>query len=122
MATAQKNQNNKINAEKAKGMLAMAKDVIKGSLEIAKLFKKWFTGEASFKHKEWHRKFSDGRMTEEGGSCTEGDIKVGPGEGNRESVCAEVHGATELVKKPNGTIENQLKLQYVFKPACYFRV
>ena len=121
ITTQEKTKQNNDNKSKAKAVLDSVQATIKSAGELLNKFKKWFSGEAGFTHRDWYRKYyENGKVSEEGGSCTEGDLKVGPGE-PRPNPCIEVQGGTEVVKKPNGVYENQLRLQYTIKQECYFQ-
>ncbi len=121
MTTAEKNDENKSNMDKAKSILSRVAGIIKGAAGIGKFLKGLLSGEASYHHDDVKIIINKDGSKEISGPCTDSSISIGATSGDPQNpTCAQIKGGNQLIRKNDGTYENQIRLDYEIYRECYY--
>jgi hypothetical protein len=114
----QKDQQNKKAKDEAKKELETIADSIKDK-DVNEKSKWWMVGlNFQINGFAWHRMRTKDGVVTEGGTCV--NIKVSLTNGFESVPCTDTHVDVQEVRKANGTVENQLLMQYVIYKSCYY--
>lgn len=117
LTTAQKTKKNKENKDKAKAEAESA-EAVKKTTDIIASLKKWLKGSLSIHADDVDITINADGSKKISGKCV--DVGIGLGSDEKKSPCTEIKGGNNLIKFPDGHIENQLILNYTIKKDCYW--
>ncbi|WP_218110340.1 hypothetical protein [Oligoflexus tunisiensis] len=122
LTQAQKNQDNKRAQEKAKNDSRL-KAAVQATTDLLAALKKWFASkgiELGIGAESYERTIYPNGVKKEKGWCASAHGTYGAPNPNYKDPCVEVDGQPEVVKRVDGTLENQVRLTYTVYEQCYF--